>query len=321
MDDAPQSVYDPIGVAWKQPTGWNAMNEFFIKDEIAQYGPLEAAFGVPTDFGSFFSSSPQGVYVSGVDQKTHGGHSVAIVGWGSQTSGGNTQKYWLVRNSWGRNWAHGGYFKIEIGGHSAAGNVKFATASWGTSAIAPFFKTGSARRLVVTQPNDLLNQSIVHGSQEVNNQSNTSLPGHGSPQPCTEDHQNEFDTLKTWFLANQSHYQGVKPACSVPWTYESRALCTAKIIQGLQIETTLHVIDCDNVTYQWTVRWAWQLHTGNVDDAVVLLNDGPREQVPPGAGSNSSDLTKQANVESAGSAWLGRNILAAATVLVGHAFV
>ena len=40
-------------------------------------------------------------------------HSVAIVGWGSDSSTG--MDYWIVRNSWGENWANGGYIYIERG--------------------------------------------------------------------------------------------------------------------------------------------------------------------------------------------------------------
>ena len=40
-----------------------------------------------------------------------GGHAVRILGWGEE--GG--KPYWLVANSWNRDWGDGGYFKILRG--------------------------------------------------------------------------------------------------------------------------------------------------------------------------------------------------------------
>jgi len=40
-----------------------------------------------------------------------GGHAVTGVGWGTQ---GSTD-YWLLRNSWGTEWAERGYFKFKRG--------------------------------------------------------------------------------------------------------------------------------------------------------------------------------------------------------------
>jgi len=48
-------------------------------------------------------------------------HAIVIVGWGEQVAykwvwgrrTAYTQKYWIVRNSWGKEWGENGYFKIE----------------------------------------------------------------------------------------------------------------------------------------------------------------------------------------------------------------
>ena len=36
-------------------------------------------------------------------------HAVAIIGYGENADG----KYWLIRNSWGREWGEGGYMKLQ----------------------------------------------------------------------------------------------------------------------------------------------------------------------------------------------------------------
>lgn len=69
-------------------------------------GPVEASFTVYTDFLS---------YKSGVYQQMKGtfagGHAVKILGWG--TEGG--KPYWLVANSWNKDWGDKGFFKILRG--------------------------------------------------------------------------------------------------------------------------------------------------------------------------------------------------------------
>ena len=66
-------------------------------------------------------------------------HAIVIVGWGEQDAykrtrwGGYqkyTQTYWIVRNSWGKEWGENGYFKIErnscaIGQVAVSQNVYF----------------------------------------------------------------------------------------------------------------------------------------------------------------------------------------------------
>ncbi|CAN6469568.1 unnamed protein product [Victoria cruziana] len=77
-----------------------------IMAEIYQYGPVQAAFTVYQDFVHYESGVYN--YVSG---NPVGGHSVKVIGWGTE----NGVDYWLVANSWNAEWGDRGYFKIIRG--------------------------------------------------------------------------------------------------------------------------------------------------------------------------------------------------------------
>ncbi|KAJ7370099.1 hypothetical protein OS493_034310 [Desmophyllum pertusum] len=77
-----------------------------IQTEIMTYGPVEGTFNVFADFPP---------YKTGVYKHTSGGplggHSVKILGWGTE----NNTAYWLAANSWNAGWGDRGFFKILRG--------------------------------------------------------------------------------------------------------------------------------------------------------------------------------------------------------------
>eukprot|EP00756_Hemistasia_phaeocysticola_P038221 Hpha_TRINITY_DN16745_c1_g1::TRINITY_DN16745_c1_g1_i1::g.77595::m.77595/K01363/CTSB; cathepsin B len=79
-----------------------------MAQEIFQNGPITAQFFVHQSFTS---------YTSGVYQKKSlsdpmlGGHAIKIIGFGNE----NGVPYWLVANSWNKDWGMGGFFKIKRG--------------------------------------------------------------------------------------------------------------------------------------------------------------------------------------------------------------
>jgi len=52
-------------------------------------------------------------------------HGVAAVGYGVDV-GPKFQKYWLVRNSWGKGWGEGGYMRLAFGVQTAGGKCSIA---------------------------------------------------------------------------------------------------------------------------------------------------------------------------------------------------
>lgn len=92
--------------------GSNAEN---MQLELVKNGPISVGFQV---FSDFFSYS-HGVYSHESSSDAHPdpfysvNHAVLIVGYGVDKE--TNKKYWMVKNSWGKNWGLDGYFMIERG--------------------------------------------------------------------------------------------------------------------------------------------------------------------------------------------------------------
>lgn len=83
-----------------------------IMYELAKFGPISTAMFIYDDFYDFDPSWE--VYTHPTrDTERLGGHSVTIVGWGDEIQAGVSTPFWLIRNSWGKNWGDGGYFRMK----------------------------------------------------------------------------------------------------------------------------------------------------------------------------------------------------------------
>ncbi|XP_042216685.1 uncharacterized peptidase C1-like protein F26E4.3 [Homarus americanus] len=84
-----------------------------IQWEILNDGPVQAMMEVHKDLFMYKS----GIYsYSGVTKGETASHSVRIIGWGEDPlPGSRPVKYWLVANSWGKDWGENGLFKIRRG--------------------------------------------------------------------------------------------------------------------------------------------------------------------------------------------------------------
>jgi hypothetical protein len=97
---------------------WTKTNGIFIngayEDDLEKFRDYKSQLGVIDKWGD----------VIGADKDTPYGHAVSIVGWGIENDVPNygTLPYWIVRNSWGTDWADKGFFKIAMNNGSGLNN-------------------------------------------------------------------------------------------------------------------------------------------------------------------------------------------------------
>jgi hypothetical protein len=122
--DAPKlcKVYKPAfthhitdGVAERLGTERARFTQYAIMTD----GPVIIGLKIYQSFVDFFEKPNNSKKVfteklrrSVIRDKVLGGHSVTIIGWGTDEEGTD---YWLIRNSWGKDWADEGFCKIERG--------------------------------------------------------------------------------------------------------------------------------------------------------------------------------------------------------------
>ncbi|KAK7363308.1 hypothetical protein VNO77_05444 [Canavalia gladiata] len=80
-----------------------------LKHAVAFVRPVSVAFEVVNDF-RFYN---KGVYTSNNcgSKPMDVNHAVVAVGYGVEDG----VPYWIIKNSWGKNWGDNGYFKMELG--------------------------------------------------------------------------------------------------------------------------------------------------------------------------------------------------------------
>jgi len=81
--------------------------------EIMTNGPLHTCIDDYANFGLFFNQFPQGIYNSTEGSPKTGGHCIELIGWGTDHATG--MPYWTWKNSWGTNFANGGYARFIRG--------------------------------------------------------------------------------------------------------------------------------------------------------------------------------------------------------------
>ena len=102
---------------------WSPVDEDEIKEFLYMTGPLAIAL----------NATPLQNYVSGIldvnsSQCPVSGinHAVLLVGYGVDATTG--MNYWIIRNTWGKNWGENGYFRIRRGNGTCGVNCYIITA-------------------------------------------------------------------------------------------------------------------------------------------------------------------------------------------------
>ncbi|CAK0888213.1 unnamed protein product [Prorocentrum cordatum] len=86
--------------------------------EMMTNGPLHTCMDDFANFDDFYNNYPQGIYNSTEGSPNTGGHCIELVGWGTDRATG--MPYWTWKNSWGPNFANGGFARF-IRGKDLAG--------------------------------------------------------------------------------------------------------------------------------------------------------------------------------------------------------
>lgn len=81
--------------------------EIEMMNEIYSNGPISCGIANPYHFQNFTG----GYVYTGPDRKNID-HEVSVVGWGVQQNG---TEFWIIRNSWGPQWAENGFFRLLKG--------------------------------------------------------------------------------------------------------------------------------------------------------------------------------------------------------------
>lgn len=88
----------------------NGGDEFLIRHNVFHWGPVATGFQVYPDFYTFDAKTE--IYKWNGEGPVVGGHAVVILGWGTSEDG---VKYWILKNTWGKDWGMNGYFRMVRG--------------------------------------------------------------------------------------------------------------------------------------------------------------------------------------------------------------
>lgn len=111
-----QESFDKSGTDRYRPPQQKAALERQVRKmqiEMMTNGPLHTCIDDYANFALFFNAYPQAIYNSTEGSPKTGGHCIELMGWGTDHATG--MPYWTWKNSWGANFANGGYARFIRG--------------------------------------------------------------------------------------------------------------------------------------------------------------------------------------------------------------
>lgn len=92
---------------------YGASNEDLMKLELIRGGPFSVSFEVYPDFHDYRSGIYHHTGLGDFNPLEIVNHAVLLVGYGINET--TSEKYWIVKNSWGPGWGEDGFFRIRRG--------------------------------------------------------------------------------------------------------------------------------------------------------------------------------------------------------------
>ena len=113
--------YKKLGSSWST---WSCVDEDEVKEFLYETGPLAIALNA-----DYLSAYTGGIvdYTSSKCPSSGINHAVTLVGYGTDSS--SSMDYWIVKNSWGKDWGESGYFRIRRGNGTCGINCYVTTAT------------------------------------------------------------------------------------------------------------------------------------------------------------------------------------------------
>ncbi|XP_020014812.2 procathepsin L-like isoform X5 [Castor canadensis] len=98
-------------------------SEDALMKAVATVGPISVAIDASHLSFRFYKD---GIYYEPKCSSTDLDHAVLVVGYGFEGEDSKNRKYWLIKNSWGKQWGMDGYVKIARDKNNHCGTASFA---------------------------------------------------------------------------------------------------------------------------------------------------------------------------------------------------